>query len=245
MQTRDVNDVQATVAFQVITEEDARAGQAASVTVIALDLSRHRAKDYAGTVTLTSSDRTAVLPAKYTFTAADEGRHTFQVFFNTAGPQTLTVIDANKPALTGQATVLVEAAVVVPVRPAGVVTHFGIVADDEAAVGSPLIFQVAALDASNSVVTGYTGTVHFTSSDTSAVLPKDYPFVAAVQGVHVFAVTFNKLSTQTLKVSDTANTPLTSLREIQVVAQLADDDDLDLGDHGDHGGSGHRGRAHC
>jgi hypothetical protein len=243
LQTRVVNDVQAAVAFQVITEDEARAGQPAGVTVIALDLSGHRVKDYAGTVTLTSSDKTAVLPAKYTFTPADEGRHTFQVVFNAAGQQTVTATDTNNPSLIGQATVLVEAAVVVPVTPAGVVTHFGIIAEDEAAAGSPLIFQVVALDASNKVVTGYTGTVHFTSNDTSAVLPNDYTFVAADQGVHVFSVTFNKLDTQSIKVSDTANTALTGLRDIQVVAQLADDDDLDLGDHGGHGGSGHRGRG--
>ena len=44
----------------------------------------------------------------------------------------------------------------------------------------------APLDAYGHVVTGYTGTVHFTSSDGQAVLPGDYTFTAGDNGGHTF-----------------------------------------------------------
>ena len=59
-----------------------------SVTNIAL-------AGYLGTIHFTSSDGLAVLPADYTFTAADAGIHTFQVTFNTLGSQTLTLADTH------------------------------------------------------------------------------------------------------------------------------------------------------
>jgi parallel beta-helix repeat protein len=71
----------------------ATVGQAASFTVVALDDSGRVVTDYAGTVHLASSDPQAVLPADYTFTAADAGSHTFSVTFNTAGTQTVDVSD--------------------------------------------------------------------------------------------------------------------------------------------------------
>ncbi|HSK44268.1 MAG TPA: hypothetical protein VLA83_10325, partial [Candidatus Binatia bacterium] len=59
-----------------------------SVTSIAL-------AGYLGTLHFTSSDGLAVLPADYTFTAADAGIHTFQVTFNTLGTQTITMADTH------------------------------------------------------------------------------------------------------------------------------------------------------
>lgn len=50
---------------------------------------------YLGTLHFTSSDGLAVLPADYTFTAADAGIHTFQVTFNTLGTQTITMADTH------------------------------------------------------------------------------------------------------------------------------------------------------
>ena len=47
---------------------------------------------------------------------------------------------------------------------------------------------VKAVDAFGNTVTGYTGTVHFSSTDTQADLPADYTFTAADAGVHTFTV---------------------------------------------------------
>jgi hypothetical protein len=81
-----------------------------SVTVTAQDLSNATATGYTGTVHLTSSDPLASLPADFTFTAADQGTHTFtNVILKTAGAQTITATDTN-PAAGFTASVTVNVA---------------------------------------------------------------------------------------------------------------------------------------
>src|SRR5262249_24834493 len=55
-------------------------------------------------------------------------------------------------------------------------THLSVSAPSGSTAGSPFTVTVTALDASGNTVPGYTGTVHFTSTDTSAPLPPDYTF---------------------------------------------------------------------
>ena len=65
-------------------------------------------------------------------------------------------------------------------------------------------------DAYGNVVTGYTGTVHFTSTDTTATLPKNYTFTAADKGVHTFSgLVLRKRGTQKITFTDTLNSSLT------------------------------------
>src|SRR5207244_65726 len=45
--------------------------------------------------------------------------------------------------------------------------------------GQGFTFTVTAKDASGNTVPGYTGTVHFSSSDPQAALPADYTFTSA------------------------------------------------------------------
>ena len=52
--------------------------------------------------------------------------------------------------------------------------------------GTSLSVTVTAEDAYDNAATGYTGTVHFTSSDGQAVLPGDYTFTAGDAGAHTF-----------------------------------------------------------
>ena len=64
------------------------------VTVTAEDAAGNTATDYLGPAHFSSSDPLASLPADYTFTAADHGKHTFSgVVFRTTGSQTLTASD--------------------------------------------------------------------------------------------------------------------------------------------------------
>jgi subtilisin-like proprotein convertase family protein len=70
-------------------------------------------------------------------------------------------------------------------------------------------FTVTARDASGNVATGYTGTVHFASSDLQAGLPADYTFTAADAGSHTFSATLKTAGTQSLTVTDTAASGLT------------------------------------
>jgi hypothetical protein len=72
----------------------ATAGAAGSITVQAIDQSGNPLTGYAGTVHFTSSDPQAVLPADYTFTAADAGMHIFNnVVLKTAGSRSIMVAD--------------------------------------------------------------------------------------------------------------------------------------------------------
>ena len=54
-----------------------------------------------------------------------------------------------------------------------VATHFSVAAPATAATSIFFSVTVVALDASNNTVAGYSGTVHFSSSDPQAVLPGD------------------------------------------------------------------------
>src|SRR4029077_14945436 len=66
-------------------------------------------------------------------------------------------------------------------------------------------FTVTVKDSLGNVVTGYTGTVHFTSSDAAAVLPNDYAFVAADSGTHTFSATLKTAGSQSITATDASN----------------------------------------
>ena len=88
------------------------AGTAFSVTVTATYPSGSPDTTYTGTVNFTSTDPKAVLPADYTFTAADAGVHTFTnaVTLKTAGTQSVTVTDTSTK-ITGSESISVSHAV--------------------------------------------------------------------------------------------------------------------------------------
>ena len=80
------------------------------MTITALDPYGNTAVNYQGTVTFSTSDTdpSIVLPADYTFTAADAGVHTFtgEVNLITPGDQTVTATDT-AGGITRTATVTV------------------------------------------------------------------------------------------------------------------------------------------
>src|SRR5262249_36714330 len=148
--------------FALTAPASATAGAAFSVTIAALDANSNIATGYTGTVHFSSSDSAGVLPADYTFTSVDAGVHTFTnaLTLKTTGSDTVTATDKTTSSITGNATVTVT----------GVATHFSITAPASTTAGLAFSVTVTALDASNNKATGYTGTVHFTSSDAAAVL---------------------------------------------------------------------------
>src|SRR5262249_13040563 len=75
-----------------------------------------------------------------------------------------------------------------------------------ATAGSAFSFTVTALDQFNNTVTGYTGTVHFTSSDGQAVLPANSTLS---NGVGTFSATLKTAGSQTLTGTDTATSAIT------------------------------------
>jgi YVTN family beta-propeller protein len=79
-------------------------------------------------------------------------------------------------------------------------THFSVSAPTTATAGTPISVTVTALDAFGNPVALYPGTVHFTSSDGSAVLPKDSTLT---NGSGTFSVTLNTAGSSTLTATDT------------------------------------------
>ncbi len=86
--------------------------------------------------------------------------------------------------------------------------------------GSPATLTVTAQDQSSETSYGYTGTVHFSTTDAGSgvLLPSDYTFVPADNGVHVFtsAVTLVTLGSQTVTVTDTTTATITGNAVITV-----------------------------
>jgi hypothetical protein len=91
-----------------------------------------------------------------------------------------------------------------------------------ATAGTSDTLTVTAKDAQGHVATGYTGTVHFTSSDSHAGLPADYTFVAADHGTHTFPVTLNTTGSQSLTVTDKATATITGSETAITVNPAAD-----------------------
>jgi hypothetical protein len=86
-------------------------------------------------------------------------------------------------------------------------THYTVFAPQTATAGAPFSFTVTALDQYNHTATGYTGTVHFTSSDTAAVLPAD---ATLTKGTGMFSATLNTTGSPTkITATDTATATIT------------------------------------
>jgi hypothetical protein len=172
------------------------AGTAGSFTVTAKYADGSTDTHYIDTVNFTSSDPQAVLPAEYTFTAADAGVHTFSATLATAGAQSITATDYTSGIATGT-----EAGIMV--TPAGASTLSVTGFPSPTIAGSAGSFTVTARDPYGNIATSYTGTVHFTSSDGKASLPSNYIFNAADGGVHIFSATLKTAGIQSITATDT------------------------------------------
>jgi hypothetical protein len=157
------------------------AGTPITITVSALDANGLVVPGYRGTVHFTS-DSQLQLPADYTYTARDNGVHTFDVILpTTAGDYTITATDTANSSITGSATITVIAA---PASQFTVVTD----ASDPQPAGVPFDVTVIATDPYGNVDTNYTGTVTFSSQDPAgATLPANYTFQPSDQGQATFA----------------------------------------------------------
>lgn len=84
-------------------------------------------------------------------------------------------------------------------------------APSTAIAGTAFSLTVTAKDSYGNTATGYTGTVHFTSTDGAAVLPGNYTFTAADAGVHTFTsgATLKTAGSQTITVTDTGTASIT------------------------------------
>jgi hypothetical protein len=189
------------------------AGMTFAVTVRAEDSVGNTAGGYLGTVHLSSTDGSSGLPSDYMFTAADQGVHTFLVFLQKAGGQSVTVADRGNGTLTGTAAVTVQA---------GAFAQYGVSAPLVVPAGSSFTVTLTAEDAFSNLVSAYQGTAHFTSTDGAASLPGDYPFQASDQGVHTFAgVMLTTAGLEHVTANDTSATSLTGTALVRVNAVAA------------------------
>ena len=84
-------------------------------------------------------------------------------------------------------------------------------------------FSVTANNPFGSTVdSAYVGTVHFTSSDPSAVLPDDFTFVPEDQGTANFMATLTTLNSQTITATDALNGNIVGTSAAIDVSQAAD-----------------------
>ncbi|SEK89733.1 IPT/TIG domain-containing protein [Stigmatella aurantiaca] len=173
-----------------------QAGSPFAVTVTLRDGSGNIATGYTGTVSFGSSDGQVTLPADYTFTAADAGKKTFSgLVLHTAGTQSVTVQDTGATGLTETKSLFVTE---------GPTASLMLSSPGTATAGASFSVTLSARDAFGNVVTGYTGSVSFSSDDAQAALPEAYTFTSGDAGQHVFSATLKTAGTKQVSVTDGA-----------------------------------------
>ncbi|MBI2005238.1 MAG: hypothetical protein HYS80_00560 [Candidatus Aenigmarchaeota archaeon] len=81
-------------------------------------------------------------------------------------------------------------------------TSFEVKAPNSTSAGKEFDFAVAALDQNGNKKGDYTGTVEFSSSDPMVILPSDYAFQLANNGVKTFKIKLKTAGEQEVKVAD-------------------------------------------
>ncbi len=167
---------------------------------------------YTGTVHFSTTDTgaAAVVPADYTFVPVDGGVHVFTsgAVLVSPGVQTITAVDTAVPMLSASASVSV-----VPAS----ATHFEVVGPTSVMIKAVFHVTVTALDPFGNRVTAYSGTVHFSSSDSQAILPVDSRLTG---GMGIFLVTLNTPGMQTVTAADAGNAGLTGSVVVHAVNPL-------------------------
>ncbi len=179
------------------------AGVAQTITVTAENSTGGVALGYTGTVTFTSSDIQAGLPAAYTFTSGagfDNGVHTFVLgaILKTAGLQSISVSDGSNSASETGITVTNAS-----------FDHLALTGfPNPTTAGLPQTFTVTAEDQFGNAVPDYVGSISFSSSDAKANLPEPYVFTGSGtgtgfdNGIHTFTATLYTAGTRSITVND-------------------------------------------
>jgi hypothetical protein len=186
----------------------ATAGAAFQFSVTAQDQFGNIDVGYPGRVHFTSSDTStgSVLPADSALTA---GQGTFSATLTKAGAQTITGTDVAIATIKGSVTITVAPAA------AATLTLDG---PTSSAAGQSFTVRVTLRDQFGNVATGYTGAVHFSTSDPlpTVVLPADYTFSAADAGTKTFSVRLWTIGSQTVTARDKARPALSDSHSVAV-----------------------------
>ena len=189
------------------------AGSPFSLVVTAVDASGATTPGYRGTVHFSSSDSQALLAPDYAFTGdtGDHGSHSFTLTLKASGSQAISATDSTNGAITGSASALVAAAAA---------DHLSVVAPIITVAGVPFLVDATAQDSFGNIA-GYRGTVHFTSSDSQAVLPPDYTFTATDAGQHSFLATLKTAGSRSVGATDTVAPTIAGTASILVLPGAA------------------------
>ena len=179
--------------FAVVEPHTAVAGTPFTVTVTAEDVFGGTVTAYAGSVQLSSSDASAVLPQPAALT---NGVGKFQVTLQTAGTQNV---------LTANSGIAVSLSNSISVSAAGLSKLF-VTAPATVLPSTAFPVKVLAEDTYGNTVSSYSGTVGFTTSDSNAPAPAGGPLPG---GSGTFTAILNTSGNQTLTVTDTGNHNLT------------------------------------
>jgi hypothetical protein len=193
--SNSVNVAAATASHLILaTQGIATAGTPFNLTVTAFDAFNNTAVSYSGTMRFTSTDGQAVLPGNSTLT---NGVGNFFPALKIIGSQTITATDTVVASITGTSDLIIVS---------GPASHLSVMAPPNATVGQAFHFSVTARDASNNVATGYSGTVHITSSDSQAALSADSTLA---NGLGSFSATLNSVGSETITATDTVTASIT------------------------------------
>ena len=155
--------------FDVTADSTATAGDTVNFTVTAKDGAGNTVPTYTGTVGFTSSDPQAAVPGNASLSL---GVGNFTATLKTAGAQTLTATDVSATTIKGTSNNVAVASADAASFAVEVLSH--------AQVGVPTGLNVTPFDAFGNLVSGYTGTVSFTSTDNAATLPADGAFTNGI-----------------------------------------------------------------
>ena len=190
--------------FEIIAPPFVNAGQTFFITVTAKTADNLTVENYLGIVHFSTNAGLYQLPGDYTYTVSDAGVHIFAVTLMTAGLITINVNDVVNPLIKGQADVQV-----IP----GNAISFTVLAPSTVNAGNTFYITVTAKDQYNNVVTNYTGTVRFSSSDPQAQpgdeLPSDTQFTLGDAGTKVLPAVLKTKGIQTITATDLIESSIT------------------------------------
>jgi hypothetical protein len=186
-------DAAAATHFTVVAPAKATKGIQFSYTVTARDAMNAVDTTYVGPVNFSSTDGMATLSPPSSLLVSGTG--TFMATLRTPPSQTITATDSANSSITGTSNAIAVSS-----------PHFVVSAPSSARAGSAFSFTVSARDANNAVFTGYTGTVHFTSTDPSATLPADSTLT---NGNGNFNATLQTEGVRTITATDTVDSTFT------------------------------------
>jgi hypothetical protein len=170
------------------------AGSPFLVTAQAADQFGNPVTTYAGptSVTAAASPPDPQADSPITCTLSSGGFGFFLVNLKTAGTYTLALAAGSVSGASSSITVT-----------PGTANHFAVTAPVTATTGSSINVKVTALDPFGNVAAGYSGQIHFTSSDSRAILPPDSTLAG---GIGNFTLMLNAAGSQTIAATDTVST---------------------------------------